>query len=118
MGNRLKQKTFSVLMSNRQDSHSEDFPCSGGRTSFQIAFGVDQSCDLRHGLGGGRNGEAFQYSQPLIIRKQLEEFTQKSRHQLEKAILSEVQAGLRIRVSAEGRAWMDRGKCDGSEQNG
>jgi hypothetical protein len=43
---------------------------------------------------------------------------QKSGDQLEKAILSEVAAGLRVLVTAEGRAWMDRGKGDCSEQKG
>jgi hypothetical protein len=43
---------------------------------------------------------------------------QKSGDQMEKAILSEVAAGLRVRVTADGRAWIDRGKGDCSEQKG
>lgn len=56
--------------------------------------------------------EAFQYSQPLIVKRRLENFTQQSGDHMEKSILSEVAAGLRVCVGADGRAWMDRRNGD------
>jgi hypothetical protein len=107
---------LSLVATN--SSIAEKRIASGNRTFFSSRSEQISRAICFTDSADGRNGGAFQYSQPLIVRDRLEALIQKSGDQLEKAILSEVAAGLRVRVTAEGRAWMDRGNGDSGEQKG